>query len=315
MHGGTPQRNSAAPQTSGALAFAALLGGNIAIAFGPWFVRLADTGPVSAGFWRLALATPVLVAMSLRSGWRPGAWSWRPWAMTALGAVCFAGDLGSWHLGILRTTMANSALFGNSTTIIFPIYGFIAARMLPTRTQALALALALAFAGAVLLMGRSYELNPRHLTGDLLCILAGVLYTVYLALMVRVRVTTPPMPALALSTLLSVLPALVFALALGERVIPTHWAPLVGLAFVSQIFGQSLMVYALGRFSPLVIGLALLVQPIVAATVGWLWYGEALGTTDILGAVLVAVALVMVRERPAALASTVPKHQNIGGDA
>lgn len=312
MHRPASPRISAAPQTSGALAFAALMCGNIAIAFGPWFVRLADTGPVAAGFWRLALATPVLVALSLRSGWRPAAWSWQLWAMTALGAICFAGDLGSWHLGILRTTLANSALFGNSTTIIFPIYGFIAARMLPTRMQAGALLLA--FVGALLLMGRSYQLDPRHLTGDLLCILAGILYTVYLALMARVRETTPPMPALALSTLMSVVPALLFALALGERVMPQHWGPLLGLAFVSQILGQSLMVLSLGRFSPLVIGLALLVQPIVAATVGWLWYGEALGPADIIGAVLVAIALVMVRERRTPVATDLAKHQNTGGD-
>ena len=31
-------------------AFAALIGANIALAFGPWFVRLADTGPVASGF-------------------------------------------------------------------------------------------------------------------------------------------------------------------------------------------------------------------------------------------------------------------------
>ena len=39
---------------------AGLIGANAALALGPWFVRSADTGPVSAGFWRLALALPVL---------------------------------------------------------------------------------------------------------------------------------------------------------------------------------------------------------------------------------------------------------------
>ncbi|MDF0488125.1 DMT family transporter [Sphingomonas sp. H39-1-10] len=312
MHRRASPRISAAPQTGGVLAFAALIGGNVALAFGPWLVRLADTGPVAAAFWRLTLAAPVLIALSLRSGWRPAAWSWRLWLMTALGAACFAGDLGSWHLGILRTTLANASLFGNSTTILFPIYGFIAARTPPTRAQAGALLLA--FIGALLLMGQSYQLDSSHLGGDLLCILAGLLYTVYLALMAHVRATTPPMPALALSTVMSIAPALLFALALGERVFPQHWGPLVGLAFVSQILGQGLMLLSLGRFPPLVIGLALLTQPIVAATVGWVWYGEALGPADIVGALLVAVALVMVRARRAPVATEGAKHQNTGGD-
>ena len=47
--------------------------------------------------------------------------------------------------------------------------------------------------------------------------------------------------------------------------------------------------------SPLVVGIALLTQPVVAATIGWLVYGERLGAADLVGAVLVAVALVLVR--------------------
>ena len=44
-------------------AFPALLVGNAALAFGPWLVRLADTGAVAAGFWRLALALPFLAIL------------------------------------------------------------------------------------------------------------------------------------------------------------------------------------------------------------------------------------------------------------
>ena len=39
-----------------ALAFFALIAGNVAIAFGPLLVRYADSGPIATGFWRLALA-------------------------------------------------------------------------------------------------------------------------------------------------------------------------------------------------------------------------------------------------------------------
>ena len=72
----------------------------------------------------------------------------------------------------------------------------------------------------------------------------------------------------ALSTLASVLPQLLFAWMLGERVWPSDWTPLIGLALASQVLGQGLMIYALGRLSPLVVGLALLIQPVVAGIVG-----------------------------------------------
>ena len=210
---------------------AALLLANLALAFGPWFVRLADTGPVAAGFWRLAIGAPFLTALALAGGARPrplGPALW--WAIGGAG-LFFAADIASWHLGILRTTLANATLFGNSATLIFPIYGFLVARAWPSRTQALALALAAA--GAGLLLGRSYQLDARNLTGDLLSLAAGILYTGYFILMARARETMAPLSALALSTVASTLPLLMVALALGERVWPA-WLGAAGGAGAGQ---------------------------------------------------------------------------------
>jgi len=310
-----PARPTSPPlsEKPGKAALPAVIGANVALAFGPWFVRLADAdggvGPVAAAFWRIALAAPLLAAMALAAtgaatrggrGAAKGAGSARPgrmpgalWAILLVAGVAFAGDLGSWHLGILRTTLANATLFGNAATFIFPLYGFLVARAWPTRRQGGALLLAAL--GAGLLMGRSYQLDPRHLAGDLLCLLAGVLYAGYFILMARARETMAPLSALALSTAASILPLWLFATGMGEQVWPRDWSAVIALALVSQVIGQGLMVYALGRVSPLVVGLALLVQPMVAAVIGWIAYGERLAPPDFAGAAMVAVALVLVR--------------------
>lgn len=282
------------------LAFAALIAANVMLAFGSWFVRMADTGPVASAFWRIALATPILLAAALAGGWRPTRLGRGLWLLFALAGLCFAADLGSWHIGILKTTLANATLFGNSATLFFPIYGFLALRAWPSRTQGIALALAAI--GAGLLMGRSYQLDPRNLVGDLLCLLAGLLYTFYFIIMLRLRETLAPLPALGLATGASILPLLALALLMGERIWPHDWTPIIALVLVSQVFGQTLLIYALGQLSPLVVGIALLVQPVVAASVGWIVYDERLGLPDLAGAVLVAVALVLVRDKPAPLA-------------
>ena len=67
------------------------------------------------------------------------------------------------------------------------------------------------------------------------------------------------------------------------------------LAFSSQLIGQGLLVYSLKLFSPLVIGIALLTQPAVAALVGWTVFGEWLVPLDVLGIMLVGSALVLAR--------------------
>jgi drug/metabolite transporter (DMT)-like permease len=284
----------AALQPSGtALPFVALILGNIALAFGPWFVRAADVGPVAAGFWRLALGVPVLLAIILATEGNPLRHAKGLWLVLLLAGIAFAADLASWHVGILHTTLANATLFGNSATLMYPIWGFLVARAWPTRQQGVALGLATI--GAGLLLGRSYSLSPEHLLGDLLCLFAGVLYTGYIILMARARGAMTPLPALALSSAAGILPLLLFAIALGERIWPHNWGVVVGFALVSQVLGQGLMIYALGHLSPLVVGIALLSQPIVAGTVGWIVYDERLGVPDFIGAILIAIALVLVR--------------------
>ncbi|MGC6400054.1 DMT family transporter [Sphingomonas sp. FW199] len=293
-----PQEEVAAPAAStGAGPLLALIASNILLAFGPLFVRLADTGPVASAFWRISLAVPVLFAIA---AWRGRGWLGevpRLWSILMVSGIAFAADLAAWHLGILKTFMANATLFGNSTTLFFPIYGFIVLRAWPSRAQAAALAMAMV--GAALLLGRSAQLSADNILGDLLCLLAGLLYTVYFILMARVRERLDAVPALALSSLMSAAPLLIFAILLGERIWPGDWTPLIALALCSQILGQSLIIYALHHVSPLVVGIALLTQPVVGGVTGWLLFGERLGVLDLIGALLVAAALVLVRRGPA----------------
>jgi drug/metabolite transporter (DMT)-like permease len=273
---------------------AALLIGNVALAFGPWLVRLADVGPSASAMWRMALAAPVLflIAAQLRQPLRLPR-SALYWTMF-LSGLFFAADLAAWHIGILMTKLANSTLFANAASLFFPIWGYLVARSLPNRREGLSFALAAA--GAILLMGRSAELSRDNLLGDLLCLAAGIFYTGYLIVIARAREEMASWPLLAWSTLATVLPLLLIAVALGERIWPSDWTPLIALAVVSQLIGQGMMVYALGRVTPLVFGLALLTQPIVSAAMGWVWYDETLAAPDWIGAALIGLALVLVRQ-------------------
>ena len=278
----------------GARAIAALILANALLAVGPVLVRLSDVGPVSAAFWRMAIALPILAGAAAWTGrGRPSGFTPVLILIVAASGLVFAGDLASWHLGIMRTKVANATLFGNSASLLFPIYGFLVARAWPSRRQGLALVFAAL--GAAVLMGRSAELSPEHLAGDLLSMLAGVFYAIYFIAIARARETLSPLPLLTASTLASAIPLLALAVAMGETILPTNWWPLIALSFGSQIAGQGLMTRALGKVSPLLIGLTLLTQPVVAAIGGYFLFGETLGPLDLIGAVMIAVALVLVR--------------------
>lgn len=274
-------------------AFAALIVANLFLAVGPWMVRLTDVGPVAAGFWRLALALPFLALVAWRQSIGRPFPGWTILAAVAVGGLFFAADLAVWHEGILRTKLANATLFGNFASFLFAIYGFFLLRRLPGRVQALALLLAAA--GTILLLGSSFEISPEHLTGDLLAILAGLFYTFYLIAVDRARRVMAAWPVLALATAAGALPILILSIAAGEQVIPTDWTPLILLSIGSQLIGQGLLVYAMGYLSPVLVGLCFLTQPVAAAAIGWLAYGESLSLGDGAGALLICVALVLIR--------------------
>jgi drug/metabolite transporter (DMT)-like permease len=277
----------------------ALFGGNVALAIGPWFVRLADTGPVAAGFWRLFLALPFLVVLARVNGQRLTGMGAKTLALVALGAVTFALDLASWHIGIGMTRLGNATLFGNAGSIVLLFSGFIVARTLPGRLEWLAIIFALA--GAAILMGRSLEISDETLIGDLFSVAAGLLYAVYLLTLQGARQKTGVQfgswSLLVWVSLFGAPVLLGIALALGEPVWPQAWGPVIGLFILSQLVGQGLMVFALKYFPPLVVGLALLTQPAVASIYGWLAFGEVLSPLDIVGMVLVGAALAVSRAR------------------
>ena len=52
---------------------------------------------------------------------------------------------------------------------------------------------------------------------------------------------------------------------------------------------------ASGSLPAAVIGVGLLVQPLLAATIGWLVFGETMGPLELLGAAILCAALVLVR--------------------
>ena len=80
----------------------------------------SKTGPAAAGFWRFALALPLLAILASRE---PGGVATPPkWALLA--GLFFALDLSFWHYGIVMTSVANATVLCNLTPVV------VAARLL-----------------------------------------------------------------------------------------------------------------------------------------------------------------------------------------
>ena len=95
-------------------AIAVLVFGGCVIGFSPILVRLTETGPAAAGFWRLAFALPMLALMARRAEGRIAG----PSRLGLAAGVMFALDLGFWHDGVKFTSVANATVLSNLTPVV-----------------------------------------------------------------------------------------------------------------------------------------------------------------------------------------------------
>jgi len=277
------------------LAFAALLLGAAAIAFAPIFVRLADTGPTASAFWRVALAAAPLW-LWLRLSPRAETAARLPWKPLLIAGLCFAGDLGAWHVSIMYTSVANSTLEANFAPIFVTLGAWLLFRQRVSRLFLIALAVTLG--GATLLIGPNFALGGRALLGDALGVLTAVFYAGYMLAIKAASERTSTAGIMAVSTGIAALALFPYALATADVFLPQSsagWLVLVGLALIPHIAGQSLIAYGFAHLPASFSSVSLLLQPVLAAMYAWMLLGEAVGPVQMLGGLVVLAGIYLAK--------------------
>lgn len=282
----------------------ALVGGAIAIGFAPVFVRWSEVGLNATAFWRLAIALPPLWLMCRRAG--DDLLPRRNRGLLALAGIFFALDLCFWHASIALTSVANATLLANLTPIVVVLFYWIVLRQRPTPRFALGATLALA--GAVGLALGSGPPAPvaggtadgTALLGDVYGVITAFAYAGYLLAVGRARDTAGGLQVMLASTAVAALITGAVALATGETLWPATsagWSVLAGLALLVHVVGQGGIVWALGKLPAPLSSVVILIQPVVAAGLGWWWLGESLGLLDVLCAILVLAGVLIARRQ------------------
>jgi drug/metabolite transporter (DMT)-like permease len=299
-----PAVSAAASSAAAQGALALLLIGATATGAAPIFVRLSEVGPVATGFYRLLFALPVLwlwLRLEGRSGAaapeRPVASGWHGPALLVLAGLFYAGDLALWHWSVRLTSVANATLLANLAPVfvVFAGWALFGERI----TLRLTLGLGIALAGAFLLVGgEGFTADPVRFAGDLCGVGTALFYAGYLLSVKRLRTRRYSAPTVMLwSGGATALALLLLALATGEALLPNTWQgwlPLVALALVSHVGGQSLIAQALAALPAGFASVGLLVQPVAATLLAFLVFGEILSAPQIAGAAVVLAGVLAV---------------------
>jgi len=277
-----------------ALAFFSLLLGGFAIGFAGIFMRLSDTSPLASAFWRMALAVPLLWGWAFAvqrqdkaSGKRTGISK-----ILLLSGLCFASDLGIWHLSLYYTTVANATLLSNLAPIFIALWMWIVHRAQFARIFMIGMFTALV--GASMLIGPHAAIGGGKLLGDGLGLSTAVFYAAYQLVVKDARNQYSAARLMAWSTTVTALALLPFALTMKGSFWPatiTGWLPLLGLAVICQIGGQTVIAYALAHLPATLSSVSLLIQPLTATVAAWMIFQEVISPIQMLGGVMLILGI------------------------
>jgi drug/metabolite transporter (DMT)-like permease len=272
-------------------AFLALLAGGVAIGFAGIFMRLSDVSPLASAFWRMALALPPLWLWAFAVRKRDLAEGKRVALapVLAFAGFFFATDMGIWHLSLHYTTVANATLLANFAPVFIALWMWLVHRVRFTRVFVVGMAIALI--GAVLLVAptSASHAGGDKMLGDALGIVTAVCYGAYQLAVKDARDQYSAARLMAASTTVTAIALLPFALLSSGAFWPAQlagWLPLIALAFVAQIAGQTVIAYAFAHLPASLSSVSLLIQPLTAAIAAWVLFAEKLGPLQTAGGVL-----------------------------
>lgn len=281
-----------------------LIAGVCTLALTPVFVRLGQAGPAAIGFWRLTFAISFLLGpiLWMRKGGDAG--SQRPTPALLAAGLLFALDLTFWHYGVKLTSVANSTTLANLAQVFVVAGAWILFRERPRKLFILGLVLALAgvWAMAAARGGGGQGTNP--VLGDIVSLGAAVWYASYLLIVHRARSRQGALSIMLWTSLIGAPAMLLIALILGERILPltlAGWMACLGLGLVHAV-SQGAIAWALGRVPAATASVVILIQPVCAAILGWVIFGEALVPMQAIGGLAalagVAVAQIAAARKP-----------------
>ena len=261
--------------------------------------------PSTVAWWRLVVGAVVLLAW--RRPWR------RPWTLRVLGT--------SAGFGVAMATMniifyAAIAHIDLGTAVSLEFLGPVIVALAVGRGWRPRLAAVLALAGVTAISGLGMDLgNESERLGVLLAVSAGLAWACYIVLGRRVAAAGAGIDALAVGSLAG-------ALAYAPLAVPTAGAAfrnagtflaVLGVGVLSTVIPYALDQINLGRLRPDTFSLLLALMPATSLLVGVVMLGQVPGPWELIGLVLVSVAVALAGGRGPAAPASRPSGSGGGG--
>lgn len=289
---------------------AVMIFGILTISTGSIMVRYAQSYAPSlvVAALRLFLATLVLTPFALsRHRSELAALSRGELALAGLSGFFLALHFAFWIISLEYTNVASSVVLATSTPLYVALFAPFTIKERVSRIILLGVALALV-GGVVVGLSDACSINQaglqcpelgqffrgKAIIGDILATMAAVVAAAYVLIGRRLRAKLSLIGYISLVYGVSAIVLVVVMFASGNS--PFGFPPMayfwfLMLALVPQLLGHSSFNWALGYASAALVSVALLVEPIGATLLAYIFLGETPTMLKIIGAILVLIGV------------------------
>ena len=263
--------------------------------FGPLFVKGIDASAPTLVFWRVTIGTVVAVAFAYLVG---GRITLRLVVIAFPAGVCFALSFIFGFTSFQETSIVNATLIPALQPVLILL---LATRMFGERRTGVELAYAaLALTGVVVVVAGASS-DGSTLRGNVFALLNLLVFTGYFLLGKRARDADVHawsfLAAVFIGACVIVVPwGLIASHDLGA-IHGTEWLLLFGLILFPGMVGHGLMTWAHHYVDVTVTSMMTLANPVVSIAGAWLLYDQVLEPAQMVGGVVVLVALGAILRR------------------
>lgn len=272
----------------------------LAISSSAVLILWADAPAVSVTFWRTLGGAIILAPAARRSTDRP---TGPQWWIIAVSGVALGVHFATWLTSLELTSVAASVTLVSTVPIFIAVWLMLTGHPPTTRTW---LAIGLAIVGTVIITvgdalfseGSGSTISERsteaQILGDLLALVGAATMAIYLTLGDRLRSTMSTAAYASRTYGFAAFSVGGYILLTGTKLIGFDtgtWLAIGAMVLGPQLAGHTALNYLLKRLGSVSVSLALLVEPIGAATLVWLIFDETPPLAAVLGGPIVLAAV------------------------
>lgn len=255
------------------------------------FVKLSPLPPINTGFYCVLFSIPMLTSFFKKSELQ--ALIRKQIATIILAGAFLARDLTLWNSSFSYTSVANANLLVNLNLFnVIPVsYFLFKEKMMPKFLFGGLITLI----GVLVLMTNKVSMSPDRLLGDSLSLGSSIFYAMFMITVYKLRDSVTSTIIMFISTFGTLLVLATVIFFTEGFYVPQNFGELLALALVSQILGQGLLAYCLGKANACLSSLITLSQPVVAALYAWVIFNESFNLQTIIAILITLTGVYLAK--------------------